>query len=367
MSYSITFSQKVTGQRISSAIPFKYSLSEDIPNISFPEMRVDFKEVISLCDELTPIKFHHGSLISFLQDNSITIGAKDAIGRDISKYLKESSGHTISAYLLCLPFKCPVPLKIGFEALPNLGEILFLFRISRITRLASSHTPLTLHITLLEETDALRPVFGVTKKKSDEFRSALHRILERIDGSDGVKIRSLAEVVSGSKAEYQKELDLQIGQMKKEMKANEASLQAVIPTIALSLQLSKFTLLDQRDFLLELFSKETISEDDYPTLFSTAVGYLSYLEVVNKNIKDTALKSQLKLSLHGSQRAFGIRATPSMSNILPHHGVPVVCVKDGQKSFEMLYFVDFLKESEGKNTTKICDPDGNFLYFEQKL
>ncbi|MBP6882284.1 MAG: L-tyrosine/L-tryptophan isonitrile synthase family protein [Candidatus Levybacteria bacterium] len=367
MSYSITFAQKVTGQRISSAIPFKYPLDEEIPEVLFPERRIEFKEVISLCEELTPIKYDHSSLVSFLQEDEISIGNKDAVGKEVSKYLKETPGHTISAFLLCLPFKCPVPLKTGFETLPNLGEILFLFRLSKVTKLVSMHTPLTLHITLLEETDALRSVFKVTKNHSDEFKSSLHRILEKIDGNEGVKIRSLAEIVSGTKDNYLKDLGLQIEQMKENIEQFRPSLQAVIPTIALSLQLDKFRLEDQRDFLLELFSKETISEDDYPTLFSTAVGYLSYLEVVNKGIEDSVLKSQLKLSLHGSQKKFGIRATPSTSNILPHHGVPIVSIKNGQKSFEIKYFVDFLKESTVKDPTKICDPDGNFLYFEQKL
>lgn len=162
----LQYSRQRAKPNISGATPSRYAFTATVKAPRFPEKKVSRVSLRTLCEELDPLDNSYDSTLSFLKSRAITIGPRDYTDDEFKRGMKRSVGKHRRGFLLGFPFKCPVPFKTNYHNAPDLGEAMFFHRLGRICRVISKLSKNKFTLTILEETQALLPVFNVNVKEA---------------------------------------------------------------------------------------------------------------------------------------------------------------------------------------------------------
>ena len=354
MNYRLSFSQRVKPY-ISGAVPFVYSLDKQIKPVTFKKQFVDTSILPDLCQSLDSVADGQGlSIQSFFEDKKISIGPRRNIRDEITRVLARNYEEHICGLLLALPFKCPVPIKTYYHALPDLGELMFLHRLSQFP----------FPVTVLDESHALSVVFGVNKNIANKFRNSLLEFISLLNIKEKVRLIPLHEAMGYDLKSYRAALLNETKLMEKNVIDYNDILTRILPTIALSVNTTHLSLNECRNYIHRQFIHE-VNPQANAQLFQTAYRYIAFSNLQKKTaFRKRHYSNFLQMSLCPKKGRVGIRPTVHTARIWPHHGVPVVRKnKRGKSVFEILYFIDLIHTYYYAHITQVFNKEGNFLYF----
>ncbi len=354
MNYRLCFSQQVKPY-ISGAVPFVYSLDKQIKPVNFKKQFVDDSILPDLCQSLDSVADGQGlSIQAFFEDKKISIGPRRNIRDEITRVLARNDEGHICGLLLALPFKCPVPIKTYYHSLPDLGELLFLHRISKFP----------FPVTILDESHALSVVFGVKQHTADLFRNTLLRFMALLNIEHKVRLIPLHEAMGYDRESYRKAVKKEAQIIEDNIRSYQDVLSRILPTIALSMHTTHLSLNECSAYMYRLFSDE-ISPISHPELFQTAYRYIAFSNLQKKTaFRKRHYSNFLQMSLCPKKGRVGIRPTVHTARIWPHHGVPVVRKnKLGKSVIEVMYFIDLIHAYYHAHITQVFNKKGFFLYF----
>lgn len=358
----LKFSKNRVKSLISGAVPFEHPLSTPVHKGRFFKKRISFTSIRKLCEKLDPVQYHHQSMVSFFQDNLISIGPKKNIEEEFKRVLSKNKKY-IKGLLLGFPFKCPVPIKTNYHTLPDFGECMFIYRLGKLCQEVSQHTQKRLVINVAEETNALATVFEVKNSICKTTQKKLAEYTNMLGFKEYIKFISLSSLIASDEKKYKKKLTEEASYIEKNVSLYQTKLYNILPTIALSLPINSLTLLESRKLINRLFSN-TATVKEHRTLLKTAYKYLAFTELQQEQAYRNKIENYLQLSLCPKKGRVGIRPTVSSSKLFPHHGVPVVYIKSGTKKFKIEYYIDFLTNSKENKASEVYSPKGDFLYYE---
>ncbi len=358
----LLFSRNRVLASISGAVPFENPLSSLIPNRAFPKKKISSDRLKTLCEELDPLTNKHSSISSFFQDSSIVIGSKKYAENELKRGVRGNKKNVVGL-LLSFPFKCRVPIKTGYHSLPDLGECMFIHRLGKICTEISTKTDFKFKIIVAEETDALAPVFGASRHDCKATRLRLNKYRDLLGYKSSVKFSSLMALMSHSRSQYEKGLFAQAERIKANSTKHKKQLKRVLSTIAISLPTNNLSLKESHQLVASFFNNSSTALEK-KQLYDTSFKYLAFNELLTEKIYVSKTSRYLRLSVCPKKGRIGIRPTISKVKILPHHGVPVVRIKNNQRKFQIEYYFDFLLNTLNESPIEVCDEDGNFLYYE---
>lgn len=358
----LRYSRERVLSSISGAIPFQHPLASPIPKRVFPKKKISSSYLKILCEELDPVMHGHSSVLSFLKDSSIASGSKKNIEQELKRIFKMNKKHLIGL-LLSFPFKCQVPIKTNYHNLPDLGECMFIYRLGKICKEISKHTDRTFKIHIAEETDALAPVFGASLSECEAVRQKLNQYRDILGSRSEIKFIPLINFMSNQNPRYIKSLLARAEQIRTNHMKYKKQLEQILPTIALSLPTNNLSLKESQELVANFFNNSSLAMNK-KLLFDTAFKYLAFNELLNEKKYLSKTSKYLRLSLCPKRGRIGIRPTISQAKILPHHGVPVVYIRNNKKQFKSEYYFDFLLNTLKDSPKEVCDENGDFLYYE---
>src|SRR3989344_1467084 len=163
MNTHLSFSNKRVLPDISAAMPFRTSLTKSIfHSRAFVRRIMPLSHAAMFCKQIDTITYHHRSIGQFLSDNEVGIGNKRFTLDEVNRVETRNNNNNINGIILGFPFKCAVPIKTNYHDMPDFGEMMFLYRLGKICSEIEANTGYVFTITILEETEALSPVFGDT-------------------------------------------------------------------------------------------------------------------------------------------------------------------------------------------------------------
>lgn len=356
----LKYTKRLSHKNISAAQPFKHDLEDKINVPNFKKVQITDQQLIQHCEEITPKVYSGNDLTSFFLTNPTFFGPKRYIKDEVTRVAKNSDVKELVATLSSFPFKCPVPIKTNYHNLPDLGELIFLNHLAEICKQLKEKTGVSLKITVLEETEALAPVFEVDKKTLDEYNKRIDSFLELLELKDNLTFVSLRKVINNKSFDnYQNNINSHAIKIKQEYADYKELFEQVLPTIALSLNTNNLTLNQSQEFIKRIFNNNASKKiNNY--LLETAARYIAFI-TQESNFLEEKYKDYLHLSICAKSGRVGIR--PPMK-ILPHHSVPVIYIKGKKKKFQVEYFIDFIKSNFNKKILEVSDLKGNFLYYQ---
>lgn len=351
MKFDLNYSQRKISSRITRALPFKYSLEKLSEDIKFPIKTICDQDLVKLSRKLD-------------SKDDIFFGNKKFVGQEINRIKRLGQKENVKSLLLGFPFKCPVPAKTGYNYLPNLGEVMFLQRLNRLSRYFEILLRTDFSVLILEETDTLSPVFDVSEEVCSKFRKRLFELNTILGFDNVVTFKHLSTYLSPKKDQYRNDLQMAASKIKHDRKKYLVILRDILPTIALSLNSSKLSVKGSCEDIIELFSN-SVSPELTERLLDTAYKYIAFTELQKSSeFRRKNFDDFLQMTLTPKKGRVGIAATLSETGILPHHGVPVVYYDvEGKEKFTIEYYCDFLQENSTNVVYEVRNGGGNFLYY----
>lgn len=362
MKPTLQFSRNRARPSISGAIEFQTKVKV-LKNRKFLTKTINEQSLLTLCEILDQDEKYFASLEEFLSSRKYFTGLRKHRINELKKAASFST-KKLRGVILGFPFKCPVPFKTNYHTKPDLGEVMFLYRLGNIARILQNLTGKRVSITILEETQALSKVFQVSEKEGKEFTRKLVKYIKVLKIENSIKLDSLQQAVCKDLSIYNKKLILKA----KEIQANKTQytqlLNQILPTIALSLHTNTFSLSKSYEYINRFFQGSTLIKENNK-LLKTAFLYISYTLLQKENkLREKQFLSYFQLSLCPKKERIGVRPTLESVKILPHHGVPVVTLKGDKKLFSIQYYLEFLNSIDKGNVTEFVSKEGNFLYYE---
>ncbi len=362
MKYQCKFSQHRVKSNISGAIPLKSDLTKPFPEVNFAKKVINNKQLVDLCSILDQQISDHQTIEEYFQDKNIVIGSQKFVNQELER-VAALDQKNMKGFLLGFPFKCPVPIKTNYHQAPDLGELMFLYRLGNLAKSISINTSRTLKILILEETDSLSPVFKITNSECIKVQQRLSNFIKLLDLTDYLEIKPLYKALGYSKSDYH----LTLKKVTNEIAANPSAyhdlLVQILPTIALSMNVNHLSLDECRSYVKKSFQRNITSKEN-PELFECAFGYIAFSEIQKRSNFRANLSEYLQMTLCPKKGRVGVRPTLSLVKILPHHGVPVVFLNKKKISFDIMYYIDLVELIPKHTINEIQDRKGNFLYYE---
>lgn len=363
MKFQLDYSTISAKTNISGAMPFKSSLKVKIPAHKFRKEVSSLQTATALCQELDTLSFSGKSAQDFLEQRTLSIGPRKYI-REEFNHVASKGSKTLTGFLLGFPFKCPMPIKTNYHSLPDLGEMMFLYRMGKICKLITENTKYSVKLELFEETQALSPVFNISQANARVFSQSIKQLLHIMKLGEYLSVVSLAEVLAPSALEYRKRIREYTKRISNSPEKYKKLLHQILPTIALSTNTNGLSYEKSLAFIRDVFSRPITPEKD-SKIFQTAFRYIAFIELQEESrFREKYYSQFLQFSLCPKMGRISVRPTLSKIKIWPHHGVPVIYVGKNKKKFAIEYFLDFIVYNQNATVTEVVDEKGGFLYYK---
>ncbi len=363
MSHRLKFSKSRVKPNISGAVPFESLISKGIIMPSFPKKSITDVQIKKLCEDLDREVKPTENLQQFFSNKMVSIGPASFITQELDRILTINKTKQLKGFLLGFPFKCPVPIKTNYHMYPDLGELMFLYRLGQIAKTVSSSTEYKLKILILEETDSLSEVFDISAEDCQIVQQRLKTAVKLLGLKGYVQIKPLYKSLGFNLKEYQENFHKILKEIKSDPHQFQSLLDQVLPTIAMSVNKNQLSLEQSADFIKRSFQNK-ISERDHPELFECAYRYIAFSQIQKRSNFRQKYSNYLQMTLCPKPCRVAVRPTLSKVKILPHHGVPVVIEKSKSKQFQIMYFGDFMQKYQNSPIIEVTDKEDRFLFYQ---
>lgn len=360
MKQTLKLKQQRKVVHISRAAVFQFPLS-DVEINNFDIETVSIEEVIVLSKKLGTISLDkkNSTLHELFSESDMIFGSQTHTQEEVNRVVNTHQKN-YKALLLSFPFKCPVPAKTNYHTKPDLGELVYLQRLAHFCELAEQITEDTFQIVILEETEALSPVFGVDRKTCREFIKSLEHYVSILDIGSRIKLKPLIHELGGK--EYSTLLKRETEAIKNDTLAYSEIIEEVLPTIIVSLNTTHLSVKKSFEFISKLQRQKNVQNTG---LLSTAIRFVAFTRLLTqKQARYAKYKQCLQLSVSPKKGRIGI--LPTSAKILPHHGVPVVVYRGKEiREFSIMYFTDFLAlyQNEHNVISEVRTAQDEFLFY----
>lgn len=351
--------------------------SKDFKDLSFKrisdnfsgEKEVDFSEVGLILSQINfpQIKINSSlkmedQILSFFMHPEIRFGPKsyikeseDFFKKRILYFYKEKK--PISFTLLGFPFKIPVLLKTN-RILPDMGEVLFLYRLYKIAEFLNKIYPFGVKIYIFGE-GGFAPFVDVLPQEAQKYFDFLVFLNKKLNFDKILKIYPLSEMEKEPDfekffEENIKKLELLYKQKDKDFLKKFKKVFKPIFRIVNSREYSLEVLMDVYNENLKFNDLSGEAKKIRKELFKKAqkaiFQYFAYLKTRDDlNYLEKKVPFHIPLTVSPKLNRLGIWPIRKNCWVLPYHGVPIFWEKENKWDLE--YLIDLRRRNE--NITKV--------------
>lgn len=263
-------------------------------------------------------------------------------------------------------FKIPNPLKVSRIA-PDAGELAYLSELFDITQLIKRIYPPGAKIMILEEGYIFNNIIGVAPKNVDIYFQNLQRWIKKLEWDNTLFLYNLKELEKqvNFQKEYRKNLLVLKNNWKKKDEKTVAEVNAVSPTLFLSLNTRKYGIKTMMNFYSTKVTQNPRINNLRKKLQNKALNksiyYLAHVKTLDaSNIVKKLFPNHLTLISSFTPGKLCIYPINKESKLYPYHGVPFL-LNNGK--IKIMYEVD-IKRIQGITAYFINNETTPFFYSE---